>query len=112
MSGDRPTDGQPCPRLLPLVSGDNVEADDEKHLCQVRLLDYLQLVDETGRAVRSDKRAAIAGNAAHILTRLGIDQQTWLRHMAPRKVRMPSAIGPLVRLKQFAEVAGQRQVFL
>ena len=40
--------------------------------------DYLELVDYTGRIIRSDKRGAIDNNIPPILQRLSIDPQTWL----------------------------------
>ncbi len=45
---------------------------------QMKLTDYLQLVDWTGRIIRHDKRGAIAQNTAAILDRLGIDDAQWL----------------------------------
>jgi len=103
------------PRLLALVDADSVELEDEKTICRVRTLDYLELVDVTGRAVREDKRGAIEPGAAAILERLGIDQRSWLAHMQPRKQRAPVAVGALSRLRAFARatgrcwIAGQRQ---
>ncbi|MDK2776371.1 MAG: transposase [Pseudomonadota bacterium] len=44
----------------------------------MRLTDYLELVDWTGRILRSDKRGAIPANSAAILNRLGIDDSQWL----------------------------------
>src|SRR5690606_211894 len=46
--------GEPSlPSLLPLVDAEQIETPDNRTLCRVRLLDYLQLVDATGRAVRA-----------------------------------------------------------
>jgi hypothetical protein len=45
---------------------------------QMRLTDYLELVDWTGRVFRDDKRGAISKNTDDILTRLGIDDSQWL----------------------------------
>ena len=45
---------------------------------QMRLTDYLELVDWTGRIHREDKRGAISENAENILIRLGIDDSQWL----------------------------------
>ena len=42
------------------------------------LSDYLQLVDFTGRIIRSDKRGAIPQNLPPILTRLNIPLELWL----------------------------------
>ena len=44
-----------------------------------RLIDYLQLVDTTGRMIRPDKRGAIPINVPPILERLSINRQQWLQ---------------------------------
>ena len=98
------------PALLPLVDAEHIESDDEATISRMRLMDYLELVDATGRALRSDKRGAIEGGAAGILDRLGVDQTTWLKHMRPRKQRVPLAIGPLAKVKAFAEATGRRWI--
>ena len=43
-----------------------------------KLLDYMQLVDWTGRQIRSDKRGAIDANAPPILQRLNISPGHWV----------------------------------
>jgi hypothetical protein len=43
------------------------------------LEDYLQLVDTTGRMIRTDKRGAIPINLPPILERLSISRQQWLQ---------------------------------
>lgn len=42
--------------------------------------DYLELVDNTGRIQRDDKRGSIPRSAAAILERLNIDLDTWIRN--------------------------------
>ena len=103
----RPEEAANLPRLLPLVDADTIETEDEKTLSRVRLLDYLELVDATGRVVAAGKRGVIAGNAAGVLERLGIKQRAWLRHMAPRTCRAPLALGSLTRLRAFAASTGR-----
>lgn len=98
------------PWLLPFVEAGNIESDAAEPLCRFRLMDYLQLVDATGRAVRTDKRGAISGQAAEVLERLGIDRQAWLRHMKPRKQRQPLALGSLSKVRAFAEATGRAWV--
>src|SRR5690606_23497339 len=44
--------------------------------------DYLQLIDWAGRALRDDKRGAIAADVAPVLSRLGVDSNAFVRHMA------------------------------
>ncbi len=103
----RPEEAASLPQLSPFLDVHTVETEDEKTLSRVRLLDYLELVDATGRVVMAGKRGIIAGNAAGMLERLGIDQRAWLRHMAPRKCRAPLALGSLARLRAFAASTGR-----
>lgn len=98
------------PTLLPLVDAEHIESDDSTTICRMRLMDCLELVDATGRALRADKRGAIDGSAAGILDRLGVDQTVWLENMAPRKQRAPLAIGPLAKVRAFAEATGRRWI--
>ena len=62
-------------QLLPFVG--NPRQDIPKGI-QMRLTDYLELVDWTGRIIREDKRGAIPKNSETILQRLGIDDQQWV----------------------------------
>jgi REP element-mobilizing transposase RayT len=98
------------PSLLPMVGADNVDAADDDTVCRFRLMDYLELVDSTGRAIRNDKRGAISSQAAGILDRLGIDEKTWFAHMKPRKRRQPIAIGALEKIKEYAQKTGRQWV--
>ncbi|WP_372634915.1 transposase [Alcanivorax jadensis] len=98
------------PRLLPMVDSETVEVEHDDTVCRFRLMDYLELVDSTGRAARADKRGAISERAAGILDRLGIDERIWLRHMQPRKQRLPVAVGSLERLKAYAASTGRKWV--
>ena len=98
------------PRLLPMVDSETVEVEDDDTVYRFRLMDYLDLVDSTGRAMRTDKRGAISERAAGILYRLGIDEGAWLRHMKPRKQRLPVAVGSLERLKAYAASTGRKWV--
>ena len=43
-----------------------------------RLIDYLDLVDWTGRQIRDDKRGAIDESLPGILNRLELDGEQWL----------------------------------
>lgn len=109
-------DNKQKPVLLSMVYANNTEAVDDDTVCRFRLMDYLELVDSTGRAVRDDKRGAISAHAAGVLDRLGIDEKTWLTHMRSRSQRQPVALGCWIRVKEYAEatgcswVVGQRSV--
>ena len=62
-------------QLLPFAG--NPKQDMPKGI-PMRLTDYLELVDWTGRIIRDDKRGAISSSSEAILTRLGIDESQWL----------------------------------
>ena len=98
------------PKLLALVDADTINSEHEDTICRFRLMDYLELVDSTGRAVRDDKSGAISVQAAGVLGRLGIDEKTWLAHMRPTKRRRPVALGAVHKLKEYAEVTGRKWI--
>ena len=93
-----------------MVDASNTEAEDDETVCRFRLMDYLELVDSTGRAVRDDKRGAISAHAAGVLGRLGIDEKVWLAHMRPRRQRQPIALGALDKMKEYAQITGRKWI--
>ena len=97
---------KPC--LLPFLEANNTDNPDSDTVCNYRLMDYLELVDWTGRALRQNKRGAIPETAPDIFNRLAIDPATWLKHMRPRQSRMLVAIGAMDRLKQYIKVTGRK----
>ena len=44
----------------------------------MKLSDYLELVDNTGRVLRKDKRGAMSAGREKILDRLDVDEDQWL----------------------------------
>ncbi|KAA3641459.1 MAG: hypothetical protein DWP95_06785, partial [Proteobacteria bacterium] len=80
--------------LLPFGKGDNN--------LPYYLSSYIDLVDETGRCVREDKRGFIATNASKILDQLGLDTDTWIDELEGFKSVGYSAIGTASQLKEFA----------
>jgi hypothetical protein len=100
-----------APRILPLVT-EKTEEDNPDYptVCDFRLLDYLEVVDWTGRAMRDDKRGAIAGKLLPILSRLQIPPDAWLRYMRPRINRRLVAIGHRERLRSYAAATGRKWV--
>lgn len=99
------------PKLLEFVSATNISACWQDTLCEVRLMDYLELVDCTGRAIREGKRGHIHVQADPILQRLEINSATWLTHMRPRRNRLLAAIGSVAGIADFVAKTG-RQRFL
>jgi REP element-mobilizing transposase RayT len=48
-----------------------------KGFLSISLTDYLQLLDWTGRAIRTDRRGSIPAQLAPILTRIGVNGKHW-----------------------------------
>ncbi len=65
------------------------------------LSDYLQLVDETGRVIRDDKRGAISENIAPILSRLQLNPHAWLKMVKNLRNNFSYAIGHRAVLLEF-----------
>lgn len=76
-----------------------------------RLMDYLQLVDWTGRAIRADKRAAIPQGLAPILERLSLDQEDWAEQVNTFGRRKCTAVGPHARRQAYSEATGKAWVW-
>jgi len=72
--------------------------------------DYLQLVDWTGRSVRSDKKGSIAHSMPPIAVRLGIDCEAWQRAMRPHGNVFGRAMGKLSHMRLHANTLGQSWV--
>jgi REP element-mobilizing transposase RayT len=73
----------------------------------MRLQDYLQLVDATGRIARADKPGVIDAKLEAILMRLQIDPDAWKATMRVGGNRFGRALGRLERLRSHARRLGQ-----
>ncbi|GLQ73899.1 transposase [Vibrio penaeicida] len=73
-----------------------------------RLMDYLELVDWTGRQIRDDKRGNIANTLPPILNRLGISQETWLN--ACTQLERGNVIGKEHSIKHALPVLKRKRV--
>ncbi|WP_028865073.1 transposase [Psychromonas aquimarina] len=71
------------------------------------LLDYIELVDWTGRFIREDKRGAVCVNAPKLLTSMGLDNETWLALACSFGKDYHVAVGSLDELALFAEHTGK-----
>lgn len=60
------------------------------------LATYVQLLEWTGRQLRSDKRGAIPANLAPIFERLGLERDRWLSEMQ------------VLQMKYSAQLAGRQ----
>ena len=66
--------------LKPLASFEGNVIEREQSGILFSLKDYLELVDYTGRIIRSNKRGAISNQLPPILQRLNIDAETWIEN--------------------------------
>lgn len=73
----------------------------------VRALDYLELVEWSGRRVREGKRGSIAATAPAVLTRLGMDEGPWQSQVLGIESRYYRAVGSLESLMAKARALGQ-----
>lgn len=70
--------------------------------------DYLELMDWTGRAVRTDKTGAISSSLPPILARLGLDPDHYLRHIQRGgRAHHVAALGRIDKLRHAAERLGR-----
>lgn len=70
---------------------------------QMKLSDYLELVDSTGRVLRKDKRGSISENADKILTRLEVDEDQWLEMTSKFEECFSSFVGGESSLRMACE---------
>jgi len=70
-------------------------------------VDYVELVDWTGRQLRDDNRGAIPDTLPPILERLGIKPTQWLRSAGHVEQHFYRAIGPIAKLEQLCNKLNQ-----
>src|SRR5690554_1062462 len=87
--------------LMPFAGGEHQD-NSPSHL-PFDLSDYLELVDWTGRAIRSDKRGAIDAKLPTILDRLGLPSKDWLDTCCNIEQRFGRAIGPVAKVSELCE---------
>jgi hypothetical protein len=73
------------------------------------LKDYLELVDDTGRIIRNDKRGAISTNSAKLLTRLNIPQENRLKLTTEFGKLFHGPVGTLQELTRYCEHLEKRR---
>ena len=71
-------------------------------------IEYLRLVDYTGRQIRADKRGAIEGPVPAVLRRMGYRPENWTRQVLAVKSDYSRAIGAVECLVEKAAKIGQR----
>ena len=87
------------PSLLPFA---DAARGDTSSALPFNLLDYLELLDETGRVVRDDQRGFIDGATPCLLARLGVAPGEWLKTVTALQSRYERAMGAPERLRRLA----------
>jgi len=99
-----PAPTQP-PELYPFVGGTREGAPEG---LPFHLADYLELINWTGRAVREDKRGAIAEDLPPILQRIGITPAAWLELAKDFETTFCTWIGQAEHVERACERNRQR----
>lgn len=81
------------------------KSDDEDRI-PFPLKDYLELVDWSGRAIRSDKKGYIPKNTPPILSRLGMAPGELLDYLQTKPDTFNYALGPVSALRNMAQSLG------
>jgi len=85
-----------------------IQTDAERRgILQMTVAEYLDLVDKSGRMIRSDKRGFIDADLAPILMRLGAKPDTWRETISDFGSRFRLAAGTLPSLRSFAHRLGR-----
>ena len=75
-----------------------------------RLTDYLELVDWTGRQIRTDKRGSIDEQLPCILERLGIDEDHWLYMTQNFESSFKTLVGAIHALREACKNLGYQRI--
>ncbi|MFC3187119.1 transposase, partial [Shewanella intestini] len=98
--------GEQPKALLPFIG--NERANQPKGIA-FSLKDYLELVDDTGRVIRDDKRGAIKASSSKILNRLNINQVNWLKLATEFGQLFHGPVGSLQELTKYCEHLQKRR---
>ena len=81
---------------------------DEENPLPIRMLDYVELVDWTGRAVLDHKCGSIPTHLEGVLTCCGINSAEWIEGMQNSERRFNRALGAINRLSDYCNHLGQK----
>ncbi|SUI66005.1 Transposase and inactivated derivatives [Shewanella putrefaciens] len=100
LKGDQPKN------LLPFIGN---ERENQPNGIAFSLVDYLQLMEDTGRIIRNDRCGAISDNSAKLLTRLNIQQDNWLKLTTEFGKLFHGPVGTLQELTDYCEHLEKRR---
>jgi hypothetical protein len=103
--------GEQPPNLLPFIGNERQLS--SKNIqpkgIAFSLQDYLELVDDTGRIIRADKRGAISEKSAKLLARLNIPADNWLMLTTEFGKLFHGPVGALQELSSYCEHLEKRR---
>ncbi len=79
-------------------------------MAPLRLTDYLELVDRSGRGIREGKRGSIDIQLSPILERLNIEPKHWSYLIQNFESPFKSFVGGAFKLKQVCQSLGYQRV--
>ena len=88
--------------LCPIQSGSG-----GRGILQMTAGEYFDLVDRSGRVIRSDKRGVMDADLAPILLRIGANPEAWIDTVTRFGSRFRLAAGLLANLRHFADQLGR-----
>ncbi|WP_065187216.1 transposase [Shewanella woodyi] len=100
LKGEQPT------QLLPFIGDERLN---QPKGINFALKDYLELVDETGRIIRDDKRGSISANSTKILTRLNISSDNWIKLTSEFGELFHGPVGETQSLTRYCEHLQKRR---
>lgn len=98
----------PMNPLLPFA-GDSHQSNNPEHI-PYNLIEYIQLVEWTGRQIRIGKRGYISSEIPAIFERLRINTSAWLHNCERLEKTYYRVIGSAARLQEFCEKIKQQRV--
>jgi REP element-mobilizing transposase RayT len=98
----------PMKLLLPFA-GDAHQSNNPEHI-PYNLIEYIQLVEWTGRQIKAGKRGHISSDIPPIFERLKINTAAWLHNCEGLEKTYYRVIGSAARLQEFCEKLKQQRV--
>ena len=95
--------------LNPVRAKNSVRRASNKGCLSMGLGDYLQLLDWTGRQIRSDKRGAMPANLEPLFERLGISTELWVDCVLNFRKWFRSSVGRPKSMEAAAEARGHNR---
>jgi REP element-mobilizing transposase RayT len=92
--------------LLPFIGS---EHKNQPKGLPIPLKDYLELVDETGRVIRSGKHGSISEKSIKLLTKLNIPHENWLKLTTKFGKIFHGPVGTIEELTCYCEHLGKRR---